>query len=312
MGLFQNNRLLQGLCNSPGSFMRMNSIFGNQNFLSILCYIDDLIIFGPNEQIALDHLEMEFGRLQTHGLKFAPKKCLLLRESVKFLRHVINKDWVSTDSDKVDCISKLTALTWWNQMGRYHLKGESDHFWEWWTIISISFWITLPKQNHSLIFFKARRIGEERKRQNVSGQNRKFRPEDLTQAQHDAVEQLKTSLVGNVVLAHPDFLHHFILWERLEQDMLLLPASPFHVHSGTIQLEFLVRKWSIYNKCSQWLKGLDFTILTNNFDIKVCTRFSECLCWFLQQSSFRQEWGNTKTILSALWYRVAKYEGHVL
>lgn len=60
MGLYEYNRLPQGLCNSPGSFMHMmTSIFGDQNFLSLLCYLDDLIVFGPDETTALTRLETE-------------------------------------------------------------------------------------------------------------------------------------------------------------------------------------------------------------------------------------------------------------
>ncbi|KAJ8011672.1 hypothetical protein DPEC_G00060680 [Dallia pectoralis] len=54
MGLYEYNRLPQGLCNSPASFMRMmTSIFGDQNFLSLLCYLDDLLVFAPTEALAL-------------------------------------------------------------------------------------------------------------------------------------------------------------------------------------------------------------------------------------------------------------------
>lgn len=38
----------------------MASIFGDQNFLSLLCYLDDLMVFGPDEKTALDQLEMVF------------------------------------------------------------------------------------------------------------------------------------------------------------------------------------------------------------------------------------------------------------
>ncbi|KAI4878077.1 hypothetical protein NFI96_011685, partial [Prochilodus magdalenae] len=110
MGLFEYNRLPQGLCNSPGSFMRMMStIFGDQNYLSLLCYLDDLIVFGPDERTALDRLEMVFKRLRLHNLKLAPKKCYFLRRSVKFLGHIIDETGVSTDPCKVESISKMST-----------------------------------------------------------------------------------------------------------------------------------------------------------------------------------------------------------
>ena len=79
-GLYEYNRLPQGLCNSPATFMRMMlSIFGDQNFLSLLCYLDDVLVFAPNETVGLQHLEMVFSRLQRHNLKLAQKKCHLWR-----------------------------------------------------------------------------------------------------------------------------------------------------------------------------------------------------------------------------------------
>lgn len=53
MRLFQFNCLLQGLCNSPTSFMRlMMGIFGDQHFLTQLCYLDGLFVCAPNEEEA--------------------------------------------------------------------------------------------------------------------------------------------------------------------------------------------------------------------------------------------------------------------
>lgn len=76
VGLHEYNRLPQGLCNSPASFMRMmTKIFGDQNFLSLLCYLDDLMVFAPSEEVALQRLEMVFGMLKKHNLKLSPKKC---------------------------------------------------------------------------------------------------------------------------------------------------------------------------------------------------------------------------------------------
>lgn len=72
MELYEFNRLLQGLCNSPASFLRlMMHIFGDQNFLTLLCYLDDLLVFEPNESEALKRLELVFCRLRAQ--KLAPK-----------------------------------------------------------------------------------------------------------------------------------------------------------------------------------------------------------------------------------------------
>ncbi|KAG1937112.1 interleukin-1 receptor accessory protein-like 1-A [Pimephales promelas] len=109
MGLYEFNRLPQGLCNSPASFMRlMINIFGDQNFLTLLCYLDDLLVYAPSEEAAIERLELVFARLRAHGLKLALKKCHFLRRSVKFLGHVIDNTGVATDPDNVSAISAIS------------------------------------------------------------------------------------------------------------------------------------------------------------------------------------------------------------
>lgn len=102
--------MAQGLCNSPATFARMMmSIFGDQNYLSLLCYLDDLLVFGKSEQEALDRLEMVFSRLREHNLKLAQKKCYFLRRSVKFLGHIVTAEGIATDPTKVSAINQVTA-----------------------------------------------------------------------------------------------------------------------------------------------------------------------------------------------------------
>lgn len=60
-GLHEYNRMPQGLTNSPATFMRMMmTIFGDQNFTGLLCYLDDLMVYAPSEQVALERLQMVF------------------------------------------------------------------------------------------------------------------------------------------------------------------------------------------------------------------------------------------------------------
>ncbi len=86
----------------------MLTVFGDQNFTSLLCYLDDVLVFAPTEELALERLEMVFKRLKTHNLKLAPKKCHLLRSSVKFLGHNISADGIATDPEKVNAITSVT------------------------------------------------------------------------------------------------------------------------------------------------------------------------------------------------------------
>lgn len=106
-GLHEYNRLPQGLSNSSTFMLMMMSIFGDENFTSLLCCLDDIMVFAPTEQLALERLQMVFSRLSKHNLKLAPKRCYFLRRSVRFLGHIICENGVQTDPEKVDAINNV-------------------------------------------------------------------------------------------------------------------------------------------------------------------------------------------------------------
>ncbi|KAI5616605.1 hypothetical protein C0J50_23850, partial [Silurus asotus] len=213
MGLYEYNRLPQGLCNCPASFMRMMlSIFGDLNFSSLLCYLDDLLIFARSELEALQRLEVVFSRLRASNLKLSQKKCHFLRRSIKFLGHVISGSGISVDEDKVAIISafqkmdlmKDDGLTPWQKKVRSFL-GMVLYYQ---SFIPGCSRIAKPLFNLT--------AGQKRTVKGVSGPNRSgtyrvLSPEDWTPACDAAFVELKGSLVESVVLAHPDFERPFIL-----------------------------------------------------------------------------------------------------
>lgn len=81
---------------------RMLSIFQDLNLSSLLCYLDDLLVFALTEEEALSRLQVVFQRLRDNNLKLSPKKGYLPRKSVKFLGHVIDQSGVAMDAAKVD------------------------------------------------------------------------------------------------------------------------------------------------------------------------------------------------------------------
>lgn len=94
-GLYEYNHMPQGLCNSPATFMSMTlAIFRDQTFLSVLCCLDDVLVCAATEEVALEHLQVVFQRPQVYNLKLAPKKSHFLRQSMKFLGHIVNADGI--------------------------------------------------------------------------------------------------------------------------------------------------------------------------------------------------------------------------
>lgn len=66
------------------------------NFTSLLCYLDDLLVFTPTEEVALNRLQ----KFRGNNLKLSPKKCHLMQRTVKCLRHVTDQNGMAVDPEK--------------------------------------------------------------------------------------------------------------------------------------------------------------------------------------------------------------------
>ena len=61
-------------------------------------------MFSTTLREHIDRLDKVFTILRKHGLKLKMRKCRFFQSSVKYLGHVVNKDGISTDEDKIKCI----------------------------------------------------------------------------------------------------------------------------------------------------------------------------------------------------------------
>ena len=91
-----------GLTNAPATFQRlMEAILTGLQWKILSLYLDDIIIFANGVEEHLRRLQMVFERCQSAGLKLKPKKCDLLKRSVHLLGHVVDKEGIRTDPEKV-------------------------------------------------------------------------------------------------------------------------------------------------------------------------------------------------------------------
>ena len=88
----------------PGSsFCRlMEQCLGDQQFVTLLLYLDDICIFAPTIDEMLDRIQLVFDRLKKFNLKIKPKKCQFFSTSVLFLGHVLSAEGISANPEKVD------------------------------------------------------------------------------------------------------------------------------------------------------------------------------------------------------------------
>lgn len=213
LDLYEYNRLPQGLSNSPTSFMRMMiSVFGDLNFSSLLCYLDDLLVFAPSEEEALKRLGMVFSCLRANNLKLAQKKCHFLRRSVRFLGHVVDSSGVSVDREKVNVITAFSKEDLMNEDGCTPSQRKIKSFLG--MVLYYQHFIpgcsSIAKPLYNLTAGQKRRAGGCPGRQRA-GPFLELILQDWTPVCEKAFEGLKTELLNSVVLPHPDVGRPFIL-----------------------------------------------------------------------------------------------------
>ena len=111
LGLYKWKRMPFGLCNATATFQRlmaqaltrMTKKYGNL----VMCYVDDVVIATPTLEDHIDRLNEVFGCMKRAGLKCKPSKCEILKDSIKYLRRMVDMHGVRPDPETVEAV-----LTW--------------------------------------------------------------------------------------------------------------------------------------------------------------------------------------------------------
>ena len=107
-GLFEFTHMPFGLTNARASFCRlMEMVIGDQQFVTLLFYLDDICIFANSADKMLDRIELVFSRLKQYELKIKPKKSFFFQTEVSFLGHVLSAKGISPNPKKVDKVRGL-------------------------------------------------------------------------------------------------------------------------------------------------------------------------------------------------------------
>ena len=97
-GLWQFKVKPFGMTNSPATFKRlMERVFSGLTYMTLLIYLDDIIVFGKTFAVHLQNLEEVLIRLREANLKLSPEKCKFLRLQVSFLGFLVSERSLETD-----------------------------------------------------------------------------------------------------------------------------------------------------------------------------------------------------------------------
>ena len=98
-----------GLTNAPATFSRlMNYIFMDYLDKFVVVYLDDILVFSKNEEEHAEHLRLVLEKLREHQLYAKFSKCEFWLPEVTYLGHVISKDGIAVNPERVQAILDWT------------------------------------------------------------------------------------------------------------------------------------------------------------------------------------------------------------
>ena len=251
-GLYEFTHMPFGLTNTGASFCRlMEMCIGDQQYITLLFYLDDICIFAETADQMLDRIELVFSCLKEFNLKIKPKKSHFFQTSITFLGHILSADGVSPNPEKVAKIKDWPTPKTPKEV--HSFVGFASFYRRF--IPNFAKW---AGPLHALIVpasFKQKICKGEMKKSDL--------PEfQWTPACQEGFNQLKKALTEAPILAYPDYSKPFILETDAslkglgavlsqkgndnEHVSLLMPADLFGLRKNPCEI-------TVWLKSSSWL-----------------------------------------------------------
>ena len=126
-GQFQFKVLCFGLTNAPATFQRvMNRIFQPHIGKFVLVYLDDILVMSRTAAEHEQHLRTVLQILRENQLSAKLSKCEFNRPQLHFLGHVVGRDGISVDPDKIAVIRDWPVPTNLKQLQAF--LGLANYF----------------------------------------------------------------------------------------------------------------------------------------------------------------------------------------
>src|ERR1041385_4705658 len=97
------------LTNAPTSFFRlMNYIFMEYIDKFVVVYLDDILVYAKNDEEHVENLHLILEKLREHKLYAKYSKCEFWLPGVTYLGHVISKDGIAVNPERIQAILDWT------------------------------------------------------------------------------------------------------------------------------------------------------------------------------------------------------------
>lgn len=253
-GQYQMRRLPMGLKLSPSAFSRIMTVaMSGLTYDKCFVYLDDLVIFGRNLETHNKNLLDVFERLRTVNLKLNPSKCQFLKTEILYLGHLVTKDGILPDPNKITVIENYPKPKNSDEVRRF---------------VAFSNYYRKFIYNFAILTLPLNRLC----RKNI--------PFEWTKECEQSFQLLKKALMSPPVLQYPDFSkeNEFIL--QTDASSLAIgavlcnkdlrpvayasrPLNSAERNYPTIQKELLAVVWGI-KYFRPYLFGKKFTIMTDH------------------------------------------------
>ena len=264
-GLYEWKRLPFGLANAPAHFSRlMQRVMSDHLFQILLIYLDDLLVYSATFDEHLNRLQKVFDRLREVNLKLNPDKCFLGRSSVAFLGHVLTRDGLKTDPEKITAVQQFPQPTRVRDVRAF--LGLSSYYRRF-----VKNFARLAKPLNQL-------LGTQHKKD----RNPKV---EWTPECQESFDKIKAALTTAPVLGYADFQKPFILEvdashqglgavlsQKQDGQTRVIAYASRGLRKGernmnnysSMKLEMLALKWAVVDKFRGYLLGAEFTVYTDN------------------------------------------------
>lgn len=132
-GHYEFTRMPFGLKTAPATFQRaMDNVLRGLQGLHCLVYLDDIIVYSSSLQEHIEKLRLVFERLRATNLKVTLDKCEFFRKEVLYLGHIITKEGLKPNNNKIQAVIDFPILTTTTQIKsflglvRYYRKFIKD------------------------------------------------------------------------------------------------------------------------------------------------------------------------------------------